>query len=91
MSEKREFATSEGMDFLNSFIARDLDRFSEAVRLGRYGTALDAYMRTSEPGRTGEQGLLEVLRAWEITAGEGCADGSTMLRISRPDQPTAEF
>ncbi|MEU0521917.1 AAA domain-containing protein [Streptosporangium sp. NPDC006007] len=51
VSKKREFLVDDGADFLNSFIIGDLRRVSEVIRGGRYGAALDAYMRTAEPER----------------------------------------
>ncbi|MCT9934535.1 AAA domain-containing protein [Planotetraspora sp. A-T 1434] len=51
VSRKREYSAEEGADLLNSFIARDLDLVAQAVRQGRYGAALDAYLSTDEPGR----------------------------------------
>ncbi|MBB5628893.1 DEAD/DEAH box helicase [Sphaerisporangium krabiense] len=61
VSRKREFTAEEGTDFLNSFIAKDLQRVSELVRHGRYGAALETYMRTSEPARVDLRRRPEVL------------------------------
>ncbi|WP_405088339.1 DEAD/DEAH box helicase [Microbispora sp. NBC_01389] len=52
VSRRREHVVEAGADFLNSFIVGDLERVASAVRTGRYGAALDAYLRLPAPPRT---------------------------------------
>jgi tetratricopeptide (TPR) repeat protein len=44
---KRQF-DADGQEFLNSFIADDLERVADAVRRGEYGAALDAYLQEEQ-------------------------------------------
>ncbi|SNT48788.1 AAA domain-containing protein [Streptosporangium subroseum] len=51
VSRKREHAVGEGVDLLNSFVARDLSLVANFVRIGEYGTALDDYLSTDQLDR----------------------------------------
>jgi hypothetical protein len=55
VSVRRQYS-EDGSDFLNSFIADDLERVARAIRNGDYGAALDAYLRDGEQSAQAQQG-----------------------------------